>query len=153
MLGSLARWLRMLGHDTKYDSRTSDNDLLNIAIDENRILLTRDEELYKRAQARSITSILAQGVEEAERLRFLSDKLQISLTVNMAATRCPQCNGELGKVSKSSVSNLVPVASLGLYDEYWRCNNCDKVYWLGSHWKQIQATLDKAHNLSGEKKG
>lgn len=151
MLGSLARWLRMLGYDTQYDSRTSDNDLLNIAIRENRILLTRDQELYNRAKSKSIFSLLVQGEEESERLGFLAETLQTSLDVNMATTRCPDCNGELGKVPKGSVRDIVPPATLERYDEYWRCHSCSKVYWVGSHWKQIQATLEKARKLSRER--
>ncbi len=150
MLGGLARWLRMLGYDTEYDSKTSDNDLLKTARSEDRILLTRDEELYTRAQARALPSLLIKGEHESERLGFLAKELQLSLDINMAATRCPECGVELGKVSKTEIASLVPPASLKLYDEYWKCKNpsCGKVYWVGSHWTQIHATLEKARKLA-----
>ncbi len=154
MLGGLARWLRMLGYDTKYDSTTSDNDLLKTAATEDRVLLTRDEELYNRAKTKALPSLLVKGDNEGERLGFLANELHISLDINMAATRCPECGVELGKVSKTEIVALVPPASLKLYDEYWKCKNpsCGKVYWVGSHWKQIHATLEKARKLSLERK-
>jgi uncharacterized protein with PIN domain len=52
MLGGLARWLRILGQEVRYDATAKDNDLLRIAHEENMVLLTRDEELVKRSRAR-----------------------------------------------------------------------------------------------------
>jgi uncharacterized protein with PIN domain len=137
----------MLGYDTTYDSNTADNDLLKIAASENRILLTRDMELYDRAINKQIRALFVKGGDEVDRLAFLAKKLQIRLDINMADTKCPQCGTKLRKVSKSEVSGIVPPASLELYSEYWRCANCGKVYWVGSHWKQIKSTLEKARAL------
>ena len=61
MLGSLARWLRMLGHDVDYDAERNDDALLKIATGEDRILLTRDEQLYGRARSRTVSSFLVPG--------------------------------------------------------------------------------------------
>jgi uncharacterized protein with PIN domain len=150
MLGGLNRLLRMLGYDTKYSSKTKDNELLSIASSENRILLTRDVELHKRAEARNIPALLVKGNTEPERLAFLARVLQISLDIDMTHTRCPECGYELRKVSKRDVTTLVPPASLEQYNEYWRCTNCEKVYWIGSHWKQIRSTLEKARELKNK---
>ena len=49
MLGSLATWLRFLGIDTFYvKEQLSDDDLLQIARKEKRILITKDKELTLR---------------------------------------------------------------------------------------------------------
>ena len=42
MLGSLARWQRILGYDTDYVNQRDDPELVRIARAENRVLLTRD---------------------------------------------------------------------------------------------------------------
>ena len=42
MLGRLARWLRVLGFDTAYDSAIADPELVRMAAIEERVLLTRD---------------------------------------------------------------------------------------------------------------
>ena len=39
MLGRLGRWLRMLGFDTDYKLKEKDNALINLAEEENRILV------------------------------------------------------------------------------------------------------------------
>ncbi|MCK4436273.1 DUF5615 family PIN-like protein, partial [Candidatus Bathyarchaeota archaeon] len=46
MLGKLTRWLRMLGHDTTYANHLDDKTLAKMAKAEERVLLTRDLELY-----------------------------------------------------------------------------------------------------------
>lgn len=68
MLGKLTRWLRMMGHDVLYNVRFSDNELLELAKMECRVLLTRDLELYKRAIARGLDAFYVEGETEAERL-------------------------------------------------------------------------------------
>src|SRR5207253_9460984 len=66
MLGGLARSLRMLGYVTEYDSKADDNILLRNSQTPDTVLLTRDEELYNRALAKSIRSVLVLGdTEEA----------------------------------------------------------------------------------------
>ncbi|MGI0047755.1 MAG: Mut7-C RNAse domain-containing protein, partial [Nitrosotalea sp.] len=45
MLGNLARKLRILGYDSKYDSSIEDSILLNLAEGQKRVLVTKDENL------------------------------------------------------------------------------------------------------------
>ena len=47
MLGRLARWLRFLGFDTLYYPDIPDSDLVRIAREQNRYILTRDSRLVK----------------------------------------------------------------------------------------------------------
>ena len=151
MLGSLARWLRMLGHNVVYEANSNDEVLLVNAAARGMTLLTRDEELHKRAMSKSIPSILVLGETEDERLAQISKELGISLTLDMENTLCPECGSALRAASKTEVSGLVPEASLRLYDRFWQCNNpgCRKVYWAGSHWRQISQTLVRARKLAG----
>ncbi len=150
MLGGLARWLRMLGYIVDYDSRTNDDNLLRIADEENMVLLTRDEQLYERAQAKNLSSLLVLGETEGERLGQLARVMGISLVIEMAETRCPECGSRLNEVSKEDVSSVVPAASLKMYSQFWRCTSveCGKVYWVGSHWKQIHHTLEEARRIA-----
>ena len=48
MLGSLARWLRILGFDTIYFRAIDDNELIKIARQQERTLLTRDTGIARR---------------------------------------------------------------------------------------------------------
>ena len=150
MLGGLARWLRMLGYMTEYDGEADDNSLLLSSEIPDTVLLTRDEELYNRALAKGIHSILLVGGREEARLGQLARTLGISLEMDMATTRCPECGSELHEVSKVQAATAVPAKSLELYDRFWRCSNasCEKTYWVGSHWKQIRHTLEEARKMT-----
>ncbi len=150
MLGSLARWLRMLGYVTEYDSKADDNNLLQRSNDPDAILLTRDEELHDRAVARKVHSVLVLGGNEETRLGQLARTLGISLEIDMSATRCPECGSELREIAREEAANAVPAKSLELYDRFWRCTKgeCGKTYWVGSHWKQIRHTLEEARKTT-----
>jgi uncharacterized protein len=152
MLGGLAKWLRMLGHTVTYDSKSNDNELLNKAATEDRVLLTGDEELYRRAVAKNLPALLITGTREEERLAQVAKSFHISLRVEMAQTKCPECGTDLGQVLKKDVLDHVPTTSLKLYDEFWRCANpsCRKVYWKGSHWNRINQTLVDSEKLVGQ---
>src|SRR5690242_14061381 len=92
MLGGLARWLRILGHEVRYDANAKDNDLLRVASEEKMVLLTRAEELYHRAIARrKIVSALVVGETEEERLAQMASTFGVQLEANMAETKCPEC--------------------------------------------------------------
>jgi uncharacterized protein with PIN domain len=150
MLGGLARWLRILGQEVRYDSNVMDNDLLGIAHEESMILLTRDEELYRRAIARKITSALVLGETEEERLAQMASTFGVVLDADMAETKCPECGSDLKETAKNDLVDEVPLASLKVYNKFWKCTdlNCGKVYWVGSHWKQMRHTLEEARKIA-----
>ncbi|TMI23492.1 hypothetical protein E6H36_10360 [Candidatus Bathyarchaeota archaeon] len=149
MLGSLARWLRILGQEVVYDKTRNDNALLNRAIKDKMILLTRDEELCQRATAKRVTKLLVTELREEERIAQVAKRFRLSLEVDMAKTRCPECGKDLRKTPRSEISHKVPAKSLALYEEFWECKNpeCAKVYWIGGHWRQITSTLAKAKKI------
>jgi uncharacterized protein len=143
----------MLGHEVVYDSTAGDNSLLAQASGGEMILLTADKELYQRAHAMNLAALLVSGNREEERLAELAANFKIPLSIDMARTRCPECGAGLRGVSKKDVESLVPPKSLKLYEEFWKCENtqCGKVYWMGSHWKQINRTLTEARRLYDQK--
>jgi uncharacterized protein len=152
MLGGLARWLRMLGYETEYDTRSTDKILLEHSKEKAVILLTSDEELYHRAHGRKLNALLVQGESEEQRLGQLAKSLGISLDIDMTTTRCPKCGSNLNTISREEASKDVPANSLKLYDQFWRCSNteCAKTYWIGSHWKRIRQTLEEAQKIASQ---
>jgi uncharacterized protein len=152
MLGGLARWLRMLGYEVEYDATTDDNKLLEQLQEKGAILLTRDEELYHRAETRKLGAVLVRGESEEQRLGQLAKTAGISLDIDMATTRCPQCGSQIHEITKKEASTSVPPNSLKLYDKFWRCGNseCAKTYWIGSHWKRIHQTLNEARGIASQ---
>ena len=151
MLGKLARWLRILGQDVVYTNSFVDAELEEIAKGEKRALLTRDLELYRHAVSRDIEALYVDGLTEAERLTQVARRFSISLTPNMAISRCPKCNGKIQPAPKDKISHKVMPNTLNHYENFWECPDCGQVYWEGSHWVKIRTALSEARkNLSLE---
>ncbi|MDQ1280308.1 MAG: uncharacterized protein QG670_1571 [Thermoproteota archaeon] len=146
MLGRSARWLRLLGCEVKY-FKASDDKYLEIAEKEDRILLTRDLELFHRAKSRGLEAFYVEGEDEAEKLANISRRFNIKLEINTLVSRCPKCNSIIKRVGKVVVLNNVPKRAFEHYDEFWLCLGCGKIYWQGGHWKKINETLARAQEL------
>ena len=144
MLGKLARWLRMLGHDVIYSTELSDSGLLELAKKENRVLLTKDLELYQRAIARGIDALYLEGKTEAERLAEVAKRYNLTLEIDMEKSHCPLCNTKLEATPKEQLSGELEKNTFTYYDKFWKCPNCGQVYWQGAHWKQICNTVKEA---------
>lgn len=144
MLGKLARWLRILGHDVVYSTKLDDDTLITLSKDEKRVLLTRDLELYKRATANGIEAFYVDAKTGEERLAELAERFDFDLEVDMAKSRCPKCNTNVKPTSKKGIAEKVEKNTLNHYDEFWECPKCGQVYWQGAHWSRINETLKKA---------
>jgi uncharacterized protein with PIN domain len=144
MLGKLAKWLRMLGQDVIYSTQLSDNELLDLAKTECRVLLTKDFELYKRAVGRGLEAFYVEGKTESDRLAKVAKRYGLTLTVDMDKSHCPICNTKLQAVPKERLKEELEKNTYTYYDQFWKCPNCGQVYWQGAHWKQINNTLNQA---------
>ncbi|MEM3607245.1 MAG: Mut7-C RNAse domain-containing protein [Candidatus Bathyarchaeia archaeon] len=151
MLGKLARWLRLLGEEAIYERDMADDDLVAKALKEKLILLTSDEELFRMASSRGVEACLVERRPIHEELRLLAGRYGICLELDPSLSRCPRCGAPLRGASREEVEGSVPPGSFMRYREYWICSNksCKKVYWRGSHWRNIHKTLRKCGGVRG----
>ena len=144
MLGDLARILRMCGHDAAYcldRGVEADDDVRALALDEDRVLLTRDEQLA----ARTPDSVLVRAKDTDEQLREL-DAAGVPLEL-AAGERCGACNGRLehlpddpgspGHVPDDERPDYVPDDA----SPVWRCLDCGQWFWRGTHWEDVEQRL------------
>lgn len=144
MLGSLARWLRIIGFDTVYYIDKEDEALLKEAGVTGRILVTRDNQLYNQAIKTGIRTVLIRSEDTTVQLREMFESLDLELVPKN--TKCPKCNGDLTLINKKDVVGLVPSDSYRAFENYWICTDCNSIYWKGSHWMNIKKTLQKIEN-------
>lgn len=138
MLGRLARWLRFLGFDTLYYPDISDSRLISIARKEDRFILTRDTRLIKRKGLKNY--LLLNANDSFKQLLQVLDTLKIRQFETFS--RCVACNGYLAKISdKLEIRNSVPEYVFFHYKTFFRCNDCGKIYWEGSHTKNFKEKL------------
>lgn len=138
MLGRLAKWLRLAGLDTGFDTALGDRDLAVIARTEGRWLLTADRELASRAGPRVI--LLAQGTLEAL-VAELRARLDLIIDPAGFLTRCSCCNGLVEPLAAEQARDLVPPFVAAHTNRFSRCQGCGRVYWAGSHGEAIRRRL------------
>jgi uncharacterized protein with PIN domain len=129
MLGKLSRLLRIIGIDSAYTNEGMA--ILLLARKEGRTIITCNTRLRGR-----------------EGVFFLSEtKPQQQLTAVVEAynlwseikpfSRCVICNDELIPVEKDAVKGRVPFFTYKHFDEYAECARCRRVYWKGSHYRNM----------------
>ena len=135
MLGRLARWLRFLGVDTQYYADISDSRLIRIAIEQERVILTRDTRLVR---TKKIGKYLL--VTENEPLKQLVEVIRsLKLRGFDLLSRCVKCNGHLEKIGdKKEIMDAVPEYVFLQYNDFFRCPDCGQIYWEGTHPKKFR---------------
>ena len=142
MLGSLATWLRILGFDTLYPTNEmSDDELLQIAAEEQRLIISRDKQLIARGKKRMIPVLELHTTSIDEQLETVLKA--ISLETNKLLTRCTLCNTQLLPVEKNDiVTGQVPSKVLESQKDFWYCPHCKKYYWMGTHYQNMMQKID-----------
>jgi len=139
MLGKLAKKLRLLGYDSLYSSSIEDDKLLHIAKNENRVIITKDVQLIHKAKKYQIASIQITKNEEIEQFLQINEKANLGkCTISGSNSRCSLCNGELKYTEKNDIPENVPTGVFENMNDFWTCNKCGKIYWEGTHIKNLQ---------------
>jgi hypothetical protein len=129
MLGSLAKRLRLLGFDVLYDSTLADNGILRLALEQDRVILTRDTGLASRPLARNHLLIKSDHIDD--QVRQVLDAFSLPDTGPL--TRCSICNQLLSPLNKNDARDRVPEHVYATINVFFHCDQCGRVYWRGSH--------------------
>jgi len=141
MLARLARWLRVLGWDTRLDPELADAEIVRLAVAEGRVLLTRDRGLLRELQPPHALEILDDDP--------LAQLAQVVRGLELAApaelfTRCTVCNTVLSPpLGAQDRARLLPPDVQQLPGPARQCPGCGRVYWPGSHARRMRAALDR----------
>jgi uncharacterized protein with PIN domain len=148
MLGELSRWLRILGYDAEYSKDLTDQQLIQRSRIEKRILLTSDQELYRRALKENVECLLLRPESLVRKLSTLARIFKLDLSINPAESRCPICNGQVRETSDlAELQDRVPSGIRESNKKFWICTKCSKVYWMGGHWKGISRIIEEVNEL------
>jgi hypothetical protein len=142
--GKLARWLRMMGYDTLFFSDIEDGHLVDMAMKEGRVVVTRDTQIAKRRVAAngSLRVILSRDDDPKQQLMQVLKELNLDCR-QMPFTRCLECNRRLVSRSKEEVKDLVPPYVFRTQTQYMQCPSCKRIYWQGTHWQRMKRDLEE----------
>lgn len=146
MLGKLAKYLRMAGHDVIYINTINDDEILRIARNENRVVLTRDTLMLQRRDCKNntILSLLIRYDNILDQLKQVEAELKIKMKPNLV--RCVECNEILEKVNKDKILKKIPSYVFKTQKNFLYCRGCDKYYWQGTHFENINNTFKVVNN-------
>jgi uncharacterized protein len=134
-LGKLARLLRMTGFDTYYRNDLDDGEIILKSTSENRIILTRDLGILKNS--RVTRGYFVRSQNPREQLKEIINRFQLNSSIKFFS-RCMECNGKITEISKEGIENDLKPGTKNYYKKFFRCTQCGKIYWEGSHFERMQ---------------
>lgn len=144
MLGNVARKLQLFGFDSEYKSNIEDFELIKKAKSEQRIIISKDRELITKAKKQGIISVHITKENEVEQFLEILEQIPLQLdSISGDIARCTKCNFPTSQIDKSKILSKIPQKVSEFNDKFWKCDNCDQIYWEGTHIKKIQEFLER----------
>ncbi|MGY8526240.1 Mut7-C RNAse domain-containing protein [Paracidovorax citrulli] len=138
-LGGLAHLLRLTGYDTLYDNGFEDREIEEIAAREQRVVLTRDRELLKRASIEH--GCYVRALKPQAQLHEVFGRLELGSRARPFSL-CLSCNAPLRPLAVEDVGERAPDGVLERHQRFSTCDVCLRVFWEGSHWRRMRAVID-----------
>ena len=139
MLGSLARWLRVMGHDTFYQISYTKEELGEL-LSVGRMLLSRHRKTIRRYPF----SLLILSDHVGEQIRQIKAAGWIHPDRSRWFTRCSRCNVLLEKADPREARENIPDHVFAHHAEGIRtCPSCNRYYWPGSHREKMLTQLEE----------
>ena len=139
-LGRLAKWLRILGFDTRYFKEGNAGALTIEALREGRTVITRNHHL---PQSRGLKILVLEEEKIKEQVKEALKALKIEPSSDMMFSRCTLCNVALAGIEKEKVKDKVPEYVFQTQNEFRACRECARIYWQGTHWGNVLEILEK----------
>ena len=146
-LGGLARRLRLLGLDAADDPTADDPELAERSAAEDRVLLTQDRGLLRRARVRA--GALVRGSGTAAQLDDVLDRFAPPLA---PWTRCTVCGTALQPVAAEAVAAQLQPGTRRSYEAFARCASCQRLYWRGAHAARLGEVVARAEQVVAQRR-
>ncbi|MEO0069777.1 MAG: Mut7-C RNAse domain-containing protein [candidate division WOR-3 bacterium] len=136
MLGKLARKLRLLGLDVRYERNLKGMTAYRQAKAEGRLFLTRQHRFRNMPDVLYVNSDkIAEQLEQMSRVFSL--KASEEDAERGILTRCSVCNESLIKITREQARPGIPFYIYQIHNNFRRCPKCQRIYWPGSHIQEI----------------
>lgn len=139
-LGTLAKKLRMLGFDTYYKNDLKDSRIVEISVSKKRIILTKDRKLLHNSAV--VRGYWIRSTNPGKQVREVVDGFDLYGLIE-PFKRCMECNGLIDVVDKSKVVEKLDPKTKKYYHEFYQCLGCKRIYWKGSHFKDMKRQIEK----------
>jgi hypothetical protein len=137
MLGRLARWLRVLGHDVAYGSHLGGRTAVGCARRDGRVLLTRDTRLLRDPHLPPHLFIASDHFRD--QLREVAARYPLGTGARFR--RCLECNELLEDVPRERARDRVPPYVWAANSRFLLCGGCGRLFWPATHQEHMQREL------------
>ena len=137
-LGKLARYLRLLGFDVLYQREYLDQAIAHDAKRLERIVLTRDVGLLKNKIIRH--GYWMRKTNPKKQIKEVIKRFHLAKQIRPFRV-CLECNGKIKKVAKKKILKRLLPETKKYYRQFFQCNNCQKIYWQGTHFEKLRAFI------------
>jgi len=141
MLGKLAKGLRMLGYDATYYRGEDPHQMIELARQEGRVILTRNSKLFPKRPEDYIIRVMEDN--PFLQLKELIRKRHISLREESLFSRCLLCNVLIDEIPREEAEGKVPDFIFYQQKAFFRCPQCRRIYWQGTHQGNMQKRVDE----------
>ena len=137
MLGNLAKYLRIMGYDTFYQTSYPDQKLSDLVKD-GRIFLTRN----KATATQYVNSVFIDHDHVKDQLKAVDNSLTLTRNRKEWFSRCIVCNSPLSKAELEVARQNVPdFVFLTYHERIVFCPMCKRFYWPGTHRERMAERL------------
>jgi len=139
-LGTLVKYMRMLGFDSLYENNYKDEEIVKISLKKKRAILTKDRGILKRSKVTHGYWIRSTKTDEQiiEVIKRFDLKEQIK-----ELSRCLLCNSVLKKINKENILDRLPRKVKEYQKVFYHCKDCNKIFWKGSHYIKMTGVIEK----------
>jgi uncharacterized protein len=136
--------LRLLGYDAVFFTGENDSQMVNIALSEKRIILTRDTHILKRRLITQgkVKAILIHDDDVDRQIMQMTKEFDLLHDIN-PFTLCMECNHPLETRARKEIQGRVPPYVWQTQKEFVECLRCTRIYWKGTHWEAMNRRLEK----------
>ena len=127
MLGKMAKWLRVLGFDTRYEHLTL-RDQLATYREAGFHVVTRNQKWCGHPGVFCINAN-----DPMEQLQELIAQASVTESEIRLFERCILCNERLLQIPREQAFGLVPDYVFETQSAFFQCPSCQRIYWPGSH--------------------
>ncbi len=144
-LGHLKPFLRIMGIPTiishislrDYELCDQDNEnkkiiFITTGIEVQNILKKHQKKVYYLERTMLLSDVLK---------KLIPVLIKEGLTIDFSTPRCQECNQKLEIIYDVSDNPIIPENTRKHLKWAYYCPQCNKAYWVGSHWNRINKTL------------
>ena len=164
MHGKLAHWMRLMGYqvkysrdyENKYGQPVKDKFLIEECLTEKRILVTADKEMHRIINEKFSKMNIEIFYENhpiqigiyihcnkwQKQIEELQQHIPIDSELDWKNCYCTMCGGTNSEIQKEDYKDKIPSDIYQQCQYFWKCDECDKIYWLGKQTKTIISSYD-----------